>query len=293
MNTVCAAGTGSFIEEQAKKLGCPLENYAVRAEGQRSPITSDRCTVFMERDVNHYLSRGYSKDEMLASVLHAIRENYLTKVAVEKNIGQTILFQGATAKNRALVAAFEQRLEKPIPVSAYCHLAGALGVALKLADKHAGKSGFKGLELYKKKIPITSEVCELCTNHCKITAAHIDGETAAYGFLCGRDYKTRRFVDNNISGFDLLKARRNILAYKAEYDDNGKITVGLPAVLHLVDDLTFWKCFFNVLGFKTITSESFAHGVKEGKHISGAEFCAPMAAMHGYQSAPGPYHPTF
>jgi len=282
MNTVCAAGTGSFIEEQAQKLGCPLEDYAERAEKQSSPITSDRCTVFMERDVNHYLSRGYSKDEMLAAVLHAIRENYLTKVAVEKNIGHTILFQGATAKNRALVAAFEQRLEKPIHVSTYCHLAGALGVALKLADKHAGKSGFKGLELYKKKIPITSEVCELCTNHCKITAAHIDGETAAYGFLCGRDYDTRKFVDNNISGFDLLKARRRIQTYKGNTVKGEAVTVGLPAVLHLVDDLDFWKCFFNVLGYKTITSESFAHGVKDGKHLSGAEFCAPMAAMHGH-----------
>ena len=282
MNTVCAAGTGSFIEEQAQKLDCPLDDYAARAEGQRSPITSDRCTVFMERDVNHYLSRGYSKDEMLASVLHAIRENYLTKVAVEKNIGQTVLFQGATAKNRALVAAFEQRLEKPIHVSTYCHLAGALGVALKLADKHIRKSGFKGLELYKKKIPITSEVCALCTNHCKITAAHIDGETAAYGFLCGRDYDTRKFVDNNTSGFDLLKERRRIQQYKGGSGGVKEITVGLPAVLHLVDDLPFWKCFFNTLGFKTKTSEQFAHGVKDGKHLSGAELCAPMAAMHGH-----------
>ncbi|MEN8246384.1 MAG: acyl-CoA dehydratase activase [Thermodesulfobacteriota bacterium] len=282
MNTVCAAGTGSFIEEQAQKLGCPLDDYAQRAGGQRSPITSDRCTVFMERDVNHYLSRGYSKDEMLASVLHAIRENYLTKVAVEKNIGQTVLFQGATAKNRALVAAFEQRLEKPIHVSPYCHLAGALGVALKLADKHFSKSTFKGLELHKRKIPITSEVCELCTNHCKITAAHVDGETAAYGFLCGREYDTNKFVDNNTSGFDLLKARRRILTYKGEKAHHETVTVGLPAVLHLVEDMSFWQCFFNILGFKTITSERYAQGVKDGKHIAGAEFCAPMAAMHGH-----------
>ena len=143
MNNVCAAGTGSFIEEQARKLDCPLSEYSARTEGRKSPMVSDRCTVFMERDMNHYLSLGYTVDEVLASVLHAIRENYLTKVAVMGAIGNTIFFQGATAKNMALVAAFEQRLQKPIHVSRYCHLTGALGAALSLLDEGVGvKKGF-------------------------------------------------------------------------------------------------------------------------------------------------------
>jgi activator of 2-hydroxyglutaryl-CoA dehydratase len=87
MNNVCAAGTGSFIEEQAARLGCPVRDYSRRAEAVRAPLASDRCTVFMERDINHYLSEGYSVDEVLASALHAVRENYLLKVATEKNIG--------------------------------------------------------------------------------------------------------------------------------------------------------------------------------------------------------------
>ena len=151
MNNVCAAGTGSFIEEQARKLNCPLSEYSKRAEGCRSPIVSDRCTVFMERDMNHYMSEGYSVDEVLASVLHAIRENYLTKVAVEGSIGNRIFFQGATAKNRALVAAFEQRLQKPIHVSRYCHLTGAWGAALTLLDEFSVETGFRGIDLMSKK----------------------------------------------------------------------------------------------------------------------------------------------
>jgi len=282
MNTVCAAGTGSFIEEQAQKLGCPLKDYAERAAGRQSPITSDRCTVFMERDVNHYLSKGYQKDEMLASVLHAIRENYLTKVAVEKNIGHTVLFQGATAKNKALVAAFEQRLKKPIHVSPYCHLAGALGVALKLADSRRASSNFKGLNLHNKQIPIQSEICEICTNHCKLTVADVDGQKVAFGFLCGRDYDTRHFVNNNTSGFDLLKERKRILSFKKESDVRDAVTVGIPAALHLVEDLAFWKVFFGAMGIETKTSEQYAYGIADGKCLAGAEFCAPMAAMHGH-----------
>jgi predicted CoA-substrate-specific enzyme activase len=195
MNNVCAAGTGSFIEEQARRLGCGLSEYSARTEGRPSPMASDRCTVFMERDLNHYLNAGYSVDEALTAVLHSIRENYLTKVAVENSIGSTIFFQGATAKNRALVAAFEQKLKRPIHVSKYCHLTGALGAALCLADAPLAKSRFRGIDIYKKPIPIQSEVCELCTNHCKITVADIDHEPVAYGFLCGRDYNTRKHVN--------------------------------------------------------------------------------------------------
>jgi len=91
-------------------------------------------------------------DEILAAVLHSIRENYLTKVqSGEKSAGK-YFFQGATAKNKALVAAFEQKLKVPIMVSEYCHLTGALGVALELSDKELSVSKFRGLDLYKKSI---------------------------------------------------------------------------------------------------------------------------------------------
>ena len=284
MNNVCAAGTGSFIEEQARKLNCPLPEYSKRAEGCRSPIVSDRCTVFMERDMNHYLSEGYSVDEVLASVLHAIRENYLTKVAVESSIGNKIFFQGATAKNRALVAAFEQRLQKPIHVSRYCHLTGAWGAALTLLDEFSGKTGFRGIDLYKKNIQVTSETCELCTNHCKITVADVEGEKVAYGFLCGRDYDTKQYIEKNLSGFDLLKERKKVFSFKSARPDSAEITVGIPAGLHTYEDIDFWRFFFNELSIGTVTSEGCKDALREGKHIAGAEFCAPMAALYGHVS---------
>ncbi len=150
MNTVCAAGTGSFIEEQAQKLSCPLPQYSDRAEGIPAPVSSDRCTVFMERDINYFFAEGFEQKEILASVLHSVRDNYLTKVATVGNIGNCILFQGATARNRALVAAFEQKLQKPIHVSQFCHLTGALGVALLAAEQGIDHSGFRGFDLWEK-----------------------------------------------------------------------------------------------------------------------------------------------
>jgi len=282
MNNVCAAGTGSFIEEQARKLGVSLTEYSGRAVNKLSPMASDRCTVFMERDLNQYLNEGYVVDEILASVLHSVRENYLTKVASGGQIGKKIFFQGATAKNRALVAAFEQKLNKPIIVSKYCHLTGALGVALELFDNKVTSTKFRGVQLYNKEIPVRTEVCDLCTNHCKLKIADIDGTTEAYGFLCGRDFNDNKFVENNTSGFDLIKSYKKTYKFLAENKTESLVTIGLPAALYMWDDLLLWKIFFNQLKIKTVSSENYLNAVKDGKNISGAEFCAPMAALHGH-----------
>jgi predicted CoA-substrate-specific enzyme activase len=284
MNSVCAAGTGSFIEEQAAKLGISLKDYSEIAEGAKAPLASDRCTVFMERDINNYLNKGYPVNEILASVLHSVRENYLKKVAVEATIGNHICFQGATAKNKALVAAFEAKLSKEIFVSRYCHLTGALGLTYLLKEEHTGKSGFRGLDLYKKEIPVQIETCQLCNNHCKIRLAYVSGEKVAYGFLCGRDYDTQKYVDKNISGFNLIKEREKHFYIRKNDTYKSHLTIGLPAALHLFEELSLWKKFFNNLSFQTLTSENFDAPVKIGKRIAGAEFCAPMEAMYGHIS---------
>jgi predicted CoA-substrate-specific enzyme activase len=284
MNTVCAAGTGSFIEEQAKRMGCPLDEYSARTEGEKSPISSDRCTVFMERDMNYYLNEGYTSDEVLASALHSVCENYLTKVALKANIGECICFQGATAKNKALVAAFEQKLGKPIHVSRFCHLTGAIGAALLLSDERIHSDRFSGLGLYTKQISIRAEVCSLCTNHCKLTIATLDGQDHAYGFLCGRDYQTKRHINNNTSGFDLIKIRSRAFSTPKKKYHEKKIIIGIPAALHLMEDMAFWQHFFETLSIKTITSKDYMDALHEGKKISGAEFCAPVSALHGHVS---------
>jgi predicted CoA-substrate-specific enzyme activase len=282
MNTVCAAGTGSFIEQQADRLSVPLTGYAEAVAGARAPLASDRCTVFMQRDIDHLLASGYAVNEILATVLHSVRENYLTKVAREGSIGKRICFQGATAKNRALVAAFEQRLGRPIHVSRYCHLTGALGVALLLRDELPADTAFRGFDLYRKSLPIRNEVCELCRNHCKIVSTEVNGRVAAYGFLCGRDYDQEEFVSKNTSGFDLAKTRHRVLRSRPGKEPTHDLTIGLPTGLYLFEELELWRRFFQVLGVRVVTSERLKDPVKSGKRLMQAEFCAPMAAWHGH-----------
>src|SRR5208283_484263 len=108
---------------------------------------------------------------------------YLTKVARGAAIGEKIAFQGATARNKALVAAFRDGLGKPILVSKYCHLTGALGAALLVAESSCTCSQFLGLAALRAEIPVRAETCELCGNHCRLRVATVAGENVAYGFL--------------------------------------------------------------------------------------------------------------
>jgi len=114
MNYVCAAGTGSFIEEQAKLLAVDLDDFSDLALGALAPYTSDRCTVYMERDLGELKSRGFKRQALAAAVLFSVRDNYLAKVVSRSPLGNHIVFQGATARNQALVAVFEQYVKKAI-----------------------------------------------------------------------------------------------------------------------------------------------------------------------------------
>ncbi len=285
MNTVCAAGTGSFLEEQAERLGCSLADYEQRVLGARAPLSSDRCAVFMERDINNFLAQGFSTEEILAAALHSVRENYMGKVARGAAIGSHIAFQGATARNKALVAAFSEGLGKPVNVSRYCHLTGALGAALLLAESGSRRTTFLGLAALREPIPVRAETCTLCGNHCRLRIATIGRETVAYGFLCGRDYDQRRFVDRNTSGFDLLRERRAAFASAAEIagpiPSDGPV-IGIPAALGLYGHLSLWKRFFALLGIPTVTTEGLEGSIDAGREVQGAEFCAPLAALHGH-----------
>ncbi len=280
MNTVCAAGTGTFIEEQARRLGTPITEITERVRGARSPMASDRCTVFMQRDINYLIASGYSVPETLAAVLHSVRENYLRKVAQEAGIGRHICFQGATAKNRALVAAFAQKLGKPIRVSRYCHLTGALGTALLLAEAPPRNTVFKGLDLFRTEIPLAQETCGLCSNHCRLLVADLSGEKAAYGFLCGRDYGGDHYVSKNTSGFDLLKARRKAAQPTDIATTRGHLTIGILSGLHFFESAQIWQTFFAELGTRTLVAPGLKNLIAAGKKLERAEFCTPMAALH-------------
>ncbi len=289
MNYVCAAGTGSFIEEQSLKLGIPLTDYADRAMGKPCPLTSDRCTVYMERDLDLLLARGWHKDQVAAAVLHSVRDNYLNKVVGGLLIGDHVYFQGATARNKALVAAFEVELGKEIKVSPYCHLTGALGMCILVderlpMDKRSLK--FKGLKFADAEVVVDYELCEMCHNNCNLSLIKTDEGTLAWGLKCGRDYGDKKVKVKKNPGFDWWRNRQNAwlsmdAAKKPESAVKGKI--GLLQSLSTYGYYPFWKKFIETIGYQPVlsarTSDKTMH---DGTEIVSAEYCAPVVASHGH-----------
>ncbi len=276
MNYVCAAGTGSFIEEQAKKLNIPLDKISELALGQEAPLTSSRCTVYMERDLNIYLAEGWTKEQIMASVLFSVRDNYLSKVAGRTLLGNKVYFQGATARNKALVAAFENEVGKPIFVSKYCHLTGALGAAIILTERGTTSSTFRGTELNTH---TDSEICDLCANRCNLQVFTVNGAKIAWGLKCGRDYEEKKSKAVN----PLSRLEKQYAAHFESFPAKGNngLTVGIPRTLYMKEYASLFYDFFSTLGVQVILEDNSAAKMQQGKDISCADFCSPILIMHG------------
>lgn len=285
MNYICAAGTGSFIEEQAERLDVPLREYAGLALGRRGPVISDRCTVHMERDLSRLLAEGWPKEELLASVLHSVRDNYLMRVVGQARIGERICFQGATARNKALVAAFEVELGRPIRVSPQCHLAGAIGVCLLLRDSAIKETTFIGLDFARDRVDQRSEECRICRNRCAITVVSAGGETTAWGFQCGREYGDATYKEKTLPFEPIRKTFGRIFRPDPEIQPSPfprSERIGIPHALPMVEFLPLWEDFFRRLGFRVLVSPQEKNILKSGKSAARAEFCSPMLLAHGH-----------
>jgi len=131
LNKACAAGTGSFLEEQAMRLGVSIEELIQLALSAPQPVRlGERCTVFMESDLIHHQQRGAAKADLAAGLAYSIAINYLNRVVENRPLGKKILFQGGVAGNKSVVAAFEHLLGRSITVPAHFEVTGAWGAAL-------------------------------------------------------------------------------------------------------------------------------------------------------------------
>ena len=191
MNKACAAGTGSFLEEQAEKL-----NVSVRREFSECAFSSEhpaklgeRCTVFMENSLMANLQKGASKNDLFAGLAYSIVQNYINRVVAGKRIGRNIFFQGGVAFNKSVVAAFEKYLGVRITVPQNHDVTGAIGMALiVMRHKQAtakSPSSFKGFASAERPYEISTFGCNGCSNLCAINRVKMEGEKQAL-FYGGR-----------------------------------------------------------------------------------------------------------
>jgi predicted CoA-substrate-specific enzyme activase len=186
MNTLCAAGTGSFLSSQAKRLDLKLEDFAALALTSKNPAKiAARCTVFAESDLVHKAQIGYSKADIVAGLCRAIVLNYLNNLAKGKQIHEPVVFQGGVSKNAAVVKEFEKELKCKVYVDPNGHLMGALGMAV-LAKKSKHESVFD-FNIANIEFETRGSECPHCANNCEIIRVFKDKKLVdSWGNKCAR-----------------------------------------------------------------------------------------------------------
>lgn len=175
MNTLCAAGTGSFLSSQSRRLGIPVEEfgeYALRSS--RPTKIAGRCTVFAESDLVHKAQIGYAMEDIIAGLCNAIVGNYLNNVGKGKDIQAPIVFQGGVSKNVGVVAAFERITGEAVMVDECGHLMGALGIALLAKNKGAEKPF--DFDVRNVNFETIGKECGGCANNCEVVCVLRSGE---------------------------------------------------------------------------------------------------------------------
>jgi predicted CoA-substrate-specific enzyme activase len=184
MNTLCAAGTGSFLSSQAVRLGVPVEEFGKHALKSKNPAKiAARCTVFAESDLVHKAQIGYKKEDIIAGLCNAVVANYMNNLAKGKTIKAPVIFQGGVSKNAGVRQAFHNATGKEILVDERGHLMGALGAAI--LSKKANAIEFEISQL-DKPFETKGTECGRCANNCELISIFKDNKLAeTWGSRCG------------------------------------------------------------------------------------------------------------
>jgi predicted CoA-substrate-specific enzyme activase len=189
MNTVCAAGTGSFLDHQASRLNIPIEEFGERALKAKNRVNiAGRCTVFAESDMVHKAQLGISTEDIVAGLCDAIVRNYMNTVAKGKQIHPLVLFQGGVAANVGVRKSFEVMLGREVTVPEHFLVMGAVGAAIVAAEETEGRpTRFAGFETADVEFESRAFECEGCPNRCEVIETLKEASVIdRYGDRCGK-----------------------------------------------------------------------------------------------------------
>lgn len=189
MNTLCAAGTGSFLSSQAKRLNLDIEDFSNMALKSNNPVKiAARCTVFAESDLIHKANSGYILEDIVAGLCKSIVLNYLNNVGKGKKIDGPIVFQGGVSKNKGVVKYFKEILNQEIIVDENSHLMGAIGVAILSSKTKTDKK--YDLNIKDIKFVTKATECMGCSNNCEILRVFKNNKLIdAWGNRCNKTVK--------------------------------------------------------------------------------------------------------
>ena len=285
MNDGCSAGTGSFLEEAASSdMQVPIDQIGPLALKSTRPIAfGERCAAFINSEVRSALQQGVPREDVLAGLVYAIVDNYLSRVVGARHIGRTVLLQGGVALNSAVAPAIAAITGTKVAVPPKPELMGCEGAARMAGDLLAAGTiqpwdrqlgSFCNMRM-QPRAPFT---CPTCENHCEIQRVVLNGRAHPFGGLCSKWEMVRRPRSiRHSEGRDLVALRHEMMfktfAPPQPVQPRGRI--GLPLALTTYELYPLYACFLTELGYEAVLSRP---GL--GHRRTGAPMCYPSELMH-------------
>ena len=316
VNEACSSGCGSFLQTFAQSMGLTIEEFTQAALNSTHPVDlGSRCTVFMNSSVKQAQKEGATMEDIAAGLCYSVVRNALYKVIKLRDsgeLGDTVVVQGGTFLNDAVLRAFELLTEREVTRPNIAGLMGAYGAALtarmhysdvadglddgdsaategaKTVDiagvMHTASSIVSGSDLDNLSMTSERDVCKLCQNHCKLTITTFqDGSRYVTGNRCerGGDSKKQRSDRPNLYDYKYKRcfAYRRLTDKKATRGE-----IGIPRVLNMYENYPFWFTLLTSLGFKVMISGRSSHELFETgiESIASENICYPAKLVHGH-----------
>ena len=317
VNEACSSGCGSFLQTFAQSMGLTIQEFTQAALNSTHPMDlGSRCTVFMNSSVKQAQKEGASMEDIAAGLCYSVVRNALYKVIKLRDsgeLGDTVVVQGGTFLNDAVLRAFELLTEREVTRPNIAGLMGAYGAALTARMHYsdvsdgldgepddAANTGIKqividgvthtasniisGEDLDHLSMTSERDVCKLCQNHCKLTITTFqDGSRYVTGNRCerGGDSKKQRSDRPNLYDYKYKRcfAYRRLTDKKATRGE-----IGIPRVLNMYENYPFWFTLLTSLGFKVMISGRSSHELFETgiESIASENICYPAKLVHGH-----------
>ena len=292
LNEACSSGCGSFLSGTAYTLRLPKDSFANAALTAKKPVDlGTKCTVFMNSRLKHAQKVGADTNDLAAGCAYSVVKNALFRIIGLDNLdslGDTIVVQGGTFMNDAVLRAFELLTGKRVIRPNRANLMGALGAAL-VARKRAQAQGedarstlLSRQELIDFLPKRTTRTCEGCANSCTLSVVTVaktkdaHSQNAAAANVTARaaasDRAPRNYIGGNRCGKALelyatgqqsrkhsapnaVAAQRALLERIPNCKGEGKragVRIGIMNTLLTYEFTPFWHAFFNDLGFTVL-----------------------------------------
>ena len=198
-----------------------------------------------------------------------------------KELGGTIVVQGGTMHNDAIVRAFELETGKKVVRSNLPELMGAYGCALQAASQKLNSRTINQL-LETTEYASRQIQCNGCENKCFVCRYTFpNGNTFFSGNKCERIFTNRG--ESEKPGQNIY-TNKYALLFDRETPETGNRTIGIPRVLNMYENYPFWHALFTRCGIRVVLSDisTFVSYEKALNSVMSDNICFPAKLAHSH-----------